>query len=178
MPERFTIRHAEPQDAAGYIALIKAILHEMPRADTPYAPDEFNPSVERIRNRILDVRESNNSLFLVAEAVRQIVGALTCGGGTLNADQHMTALGVYVAEAWRDQGIGNALLARAVEWAQASAIVERVELEVYARNARAIHLYEKYGFEHEGRKRRLYYQDGEPMDMLIMALLLEKKPNG
>jgi RimJ/RimL family protein N-acetyltransferase len=53
--------------------------------------------------------------------------------------------------------------------------VERVELEVYARNARAIHLYEKYGFEHEGRKRRLYYVDGEPMDMLMMALILEKK---
>jgi ribosomal protein S18 acetylase RimI-like enzyme len=100
---------------------------------------------------------------------------LTCGGGTLQADRHMTALGVYVAREWRDKGVGNALMAKVVAWAKASPVVERVELEVYARNARAIHLYEKYGFEHEGRKRRLYYQDGEPMDMLIMALLFEKK---
>jgi ribosomal protein S18 acetylase RimI-like enzyme len=178
MLDRFMVRHAEPLDAAGYIALIKDVLRETPRVDTPYAPDEFNPSVERIRDRILNVTELDNSLFLVADVERKIVGTLTCGGGTLKADQHMTALGVYVAKAWRDQGIGKALMARAVEWAKASPIVERVELEVYARNARAVHLYEKYGFEHEGRKRRLYYQDGEPMDMLMMALLLEKNRNG
>src|SRR5690606_13229971 len=143
MPDAFKIRHAEPRDAAGYIALIKDILRETPRVDSPYAPEEFDPPVGRIRDRILDVRESENSLFLVAEAERNIVGTLTCGGGTLKADQHMTALGVYVAKAWRDQGIGNALMAKAIEWAQASPVVERVELEVYARNARAIHLYEK-----------------------------------
>lgn len=175
MSTRFIVRHAEPLDARGYITLIKDILNETPRVDTPYAPDEFNPTFERIRDRISEVRATDNSLFLVAEADRAIVGALTCGGGTLQADRHMTALGVYVAREWRDKGVGNALMAKVVAWAKASPVVERVELEVYARNARAIHLYEKYGFEHEGRKRRLYYQDGEPMDMLIMALLFEKK---
>lgn len=175
MSRSHIIRHAEPLDARGYITLIKDILSETPRVDTPYAPDEFNPSFERIRDRIMEVRATDNSLFLVAEAERAVVGALTCGGGTLQADRHMTALGVYVARDWRDCGIGGALLAEAVRWAKASPVVERVELEVYARNARAIHLYEKHGFEHEGRKRRLYYQDGEPMDMLIMSLLLEKK---
>jgi ribosomal protein S18 acetylase RimI-like enzyme len=177
MTDRYIVRLAKPSDAAGYIALIKGILREKPRVDTPYASEEFDPPTERIRDRILDVSESDNSLFLVAEVDGKIVGALTCGGGSLKADYHMTALGVYVAKAWRDQGIGSALMAMAVEWAKSSPVVERVELEVYARNARAIHLYEKYGFEHEGRKRRLYYQDGEAMDMLMMALLLENKRN-
>lgn len=175
MPAHFTVRRAEPTDAAGYISLIKGILAETPRVDTPYAPDEFNPPVQRIRDRILDVRESDNSVFLIAEAGGEVIGALTCGGGTLQADQHMTALGIYVARDWRNRGVGTALMERAVEWANASPVVERVELEVYASNTRAIHLYEKFGFEHEGRKRRLYYRDGEPMDMLIMALLLDKK---
>jgi RimJ/RimL family protein N-acetyltransferase len=174
MSPHFAIRHAEPLDAAGYIGLIKGVLRENPRVDTPYALDEFNPSIERIRDRIREVRASDNSLFLVAEAERKIVGALTCGGGTLQADHHMTALGVYVAKPWRDQGIGSALMGRALEWAKASPVVERIELEVFAQNARAIHLYEKHGFEHEGRKHRLYYQGDQPMDMLIMALLLEK----
>ena len=35
--------------------------------------------------------------------------------------------------------------------------------------------YEQFGFVHEGCKRRLYYQHGSPIDMLIMALLLEQK---
>jgi ribosomal protein S18 acetylase RimI-like enzyme len=170
-----TIREAVPGDAYGYIRLIKGILREQPPVDTPYAPDEFDPPVERIRARIAEVAGQENSLFLVAEAERKIVGTLTCGGGTLKADRHMTALGIYVTKDWRDRGIGSALLARCVEWATASAVVERVELEVYAQNARAIHLYEKFGFEREGCKRRLYYQNGKPIDMLIMALLVAEK---
>ena len=170
----FTIRKAVPADARGYIALIKGILREQPPVDTPYAPDEFDPPLEGIRQRIADVAQLDNSLFLIAEAERKIVGTLTCGGGTLKADHHMTALGVYVAKEWRDQGIGGALMKRCVEWAKASPEVERVELEVYAQNARAIHVYEKFGFEREGVKRHLYTQNGAPIDMLIMALLLEK----
>lgn len=171
----FTVRQAVPADARGYIVLIKSVLREQPPVDTPYAPTEFDPPVERIRDRIAEVAASDNSLFLLAEGGRKIVGTLTCGGGTLAADRHMTALGVYVAKDWRDQGMGRALMTRCIEWAQASPVVERVELEVYAQNARAIHLYEAFGFEREGVKRRLYYQNGAPIDMLIMALLLEKK---
>ncbi len=170
-----TIREAVPADARGYIRLIKNVLSEDPPVDTPYAPAEFDPPVDRIAARIAEVADQANSLFLIAEADRTVVGTLTCGGGTLAADRHMTALGVYVAKPWRDQGIGRALLARCVAWAQASPVVERVELEVYAHNARAIHLYEHFGFVHEGCKRRLYYQHGSPIDMLIMALLLEQK---
>ncbi len=172
----FSVRQAAPADAWGYIRLIKNVLREQPPVDTPYAPDEFDPPVARIRDRIAEVAQSQNSLFLVAEAERKIIAALTCGGGTLKADRHMTALGIYVAKDWRDRGVGNALLARCVEWAHASPVVERVELEVYAQNARALHLYEKYGFEREGCKRRLYYQNGAPIDMVIMALLVAKKP--
>lgn len=174
----FTVRRATPLDAAGYIALIKSVLAEVPRVDTPYAPDEFNPPVEAIRDRIRDVTQSDNSLFLVAEARidrrPRVIGALTCGGGSLRSDHHMTDLGVYVLREWRDRGVGTALMRASVEWAQASPVVQRVQLEVYASNARAIHLYEKFGFEQEGRKRRLYIQDGQPMDMLMMALILDK----
>jgi ribosomal protein S18 acetylase RimI-like enzyme len=172
---QFTVRQALPADARGYIRLIKNVLREQPPVDTPYAPDEFDPPVERIRDRIAEVAQSDNSLFLVAEAERRIVGSLTCGGGTLQADRHMTALGVYVEKEWRDQGIGGALMARCIGWVETNPVVERVELEVYAHNDRAIHLYEKFGFEREGCKRRLYYQNGTPIDMLIMARLWEKK---
>lgn len=170
----YTVRHAVPADAAGYIDLIKSVLREDPPVDTPYAPDEFDPPVERIADRIEDVGYEENSVFLVAETAGEIVGALTCGGGSLQADAHMTALGVYVAKGWRDRGIGRALMALCLEWAQASPVVERVELEVYAQNARALHLYEAFGFEREGVKRGLYYQRGRRIDMVMMALLLEK----
>ncbi|MFN8529355.1 MAG: GNAT family N-acetyltransferase [Anaerolineae bacterium] len=169
-----TVRPAVPLDAAGYIRLIKDVLREQPPADTPYAPDEFDPPVEAIRNRIQEVSRSENSLFLIAEADRKLIGACTCAGGTFKADRHKTDLGIYVAKAWRDQGAGTALMAYTIEWAARSPVIERIELEVFAQNARAIHLYEKFGFAREGVKRGLYKRGGERLDMAIMARLFEK----
>ena len=171
----FRVRPAVVSDAQGYIDLIRSILTERPPVDTPYTVAEFDPPVERIGARILDVSESDNSCFLIAEADDDdVIGALTCAGGTLAADHHVTSLGMYVHKRWRDQGVGTALMDACITWAEASPAVRRIELEVYAGNARAIHLYEKYGFEHEGRKRRMVYQNGAYIDNLIMARLLEK----
>lgn len=168
----FTVRTAQPLDAAGYIRLIRDILAEAPRVDTPYAPAEFAPTTDALRDRIREVTAgaaSINSGFWVAEAGGRIIGALTCAGGTLQADRHNTELGVYVAKARRGQGVGTALVAQAMAWAQASPIVQRVELEVMAGNTGAIHLYEQHGFQHEGRKQRRYLHDGVAIDMLLMA---------
>ena len=47
-----------------------------------------------------------------------------------------------------------------------------MELEVFAENGRAIHLYEACLFEVEGRKRRGVCKDGRYIDVLVMARLL------
>ena len=78
-----------------------------------------------------------------------------------------------VARPWRGQGIGTLLMARAVDWARASGVVRRIELKVFVRNVRAIHLYEKFGFVVEGRHRQAVYRYGEYVDLLTMALLFE-----
>lgn len=49
--------------------------------------------------------------------------------------------------------------------------VHRVELEVYAFNPRARHVYEKVGFVHEGTKRQALLWDGEWVDAHLMAML-------
>jgi len=47
----------------------------------------------------------------------------------------------------------------------------RIELEVLASNPKAIRLYEKLGFVHEGVKRRARHLDGAWDDNVLMALL-------
>ena len=64
------------------------------------------------------------------------------------------------------------MMRQAVEWAR-EAGVKRIELEVFARNAPAIYLYEKFGFEIEGKRRKSIYKRGEYLDTLIMGLLLD-----
>ena len=49
--------------------------------------------------------------------------------------------------------------------------LNRISLRVNDDNTRAIHCYEKVGFQHEGRLRQDNFHDGIYRDTLIMGLL-------
>ena len=165
------IRQAQPSDAEQLIAFVQRLTEE-PRINIVLGPGEFILTVEEERKFVADYAASDNSLLLVAEADGRVVGALTCAGGRRQAVRHAATLGMSVAKEWRNRGVGSALLARAVEWARNNPVVSRVELFVFVRNEAAIHLYRKFGFEVEGRRRKAVCRDGEHLDDLIMSLLL------
>jgi ribosomal protein S18 acetylase RimI-like enzyme len=73
---------------------------------------------------------------------------------------------------YRGRGLGRQLVAQAVRAARQAGI-ERVELEVFASNERAIALYRAFGFATEGIKRRARKLDGQYEDNVFMALLGE-----
>lgn len=84
--------------------------------------------------------------------------------------EHVGGLGMGVIKSHRGQGIGTRLIKATIEAAFARGMT-RIELEVYSSNTRAIELYEKFGFEHEGLKRRARCVDGRWDDFVIMALI-------
>ena len=165
------IREARPEDAEQLIAHVRQLVAE-PGINIPLTPDEFKLTVEEERQALANSAAAENSVFLVAEIDSQLVGELNCKGGVRRATRHAVTLGISVRQEWRGQGIGAALMAEAIRWARQSDVVRRIELQVYARNEPAIRLYQKFGFEIEGRRRRVIYQNGEYLDDLVMALLL------
>lgn len=52
--------------------------------------------------------------------------------------------------------------------------LNRVYLKVHQDNARAIALYERCGFVHEGRLRAEIFQDGRYLDTLVMGVLRDE----
>ena len=165
------IREARPEDAEQLIAYVQEIAAE-PGLHIILQAGEFDMTVERERKFLQDCADADNSLFLLAEAAGKIIGALTCVGGHRRAIRHMTKLGITVAKGWRGQGIGTAMMEQAIAWAKDSGIVTRIELAVFARNERAVRLYERLGFEREGLCRKAVFREGQYFDNLIMALLL------
>ena len=140
----------------------------------PLTPDEFDTSEDEERELLRQYQETPTWRFLLAvDAAGAIVGEANLRGSRRRALQHSVELGLSVKQGWRDRGVGTALIRALIDWARATGIVTRIELRVYARNARAIHVYEKLGFEREGCRRRAIFQDGEYQDDLFMALLLE-----
>lgn len=145
--------------------------------------------------RTLDVvaRERRYLIFLEApplESIRKFVEKLLAGGGSqfyavcdgqvvgwcdLWRDErpgmtHVGHLGMGLLPEYRGQKLGARLLAAAVADAFRKGI-GRIELEVFASNARAIALYRKFGFVEEGRKRQARCLDGVCEDTLCMAML-------
>jgi len=58
-----------------------------------------------------------------------------------------------------------------IEWAKAAGF-EKIQLEVFSTNQRAIALYRKYGFEIEGVPRRAFKILGEYVDGWFMGKFL------
>jgi ribosomal protein S18 acetylase RimI-like enzyme len=86
--------------------------------------------------------------------------------------RHVGDLGMGVLKDFRGQGLGRALLEKTLAAAREQKL-ERVELEVYASNLVAVRLYERHGFQLEGRKQKARKLDGEYDDILVMALLFD-----
>ena len=76
-----------------------------------------------------------------------------------------------VHDAFTGRGVGTAMMAAALDLADNWLNLRRVELKVYADNARAIALYERFGFEREGRLRDYAWRAGAYVDSLAMARL-------
>jgi RimJ/RimL family protein N-acetyltransferase len=166
-----TIREATLDDAPALIEQVR-LLTEEPDIDIPLGPGEFTLTEEQERQVLAEYAAAENSVFLMAEVEGKIVGMLNCQGGKRKATRHAVTLGLSVRKEYRNQGVGGKLMEQAVAWAKGTGVVTRIELAVYARNARAIHLYERFGFVVEGQRQRAVRHGDVYLDDLIMALLL------
>ncbi|MEO6277409.1 GNAT family N-acetyltransferase [Roseateles sp.] len=90
--------------------------------------------------------------------------------------RHVMGLGITVAKASQGQGVGQALMTALIDYADNWAQVLRIELTVYHDNARAIRLYERHGFEHEGRLKAYAMRNGVYEDVVTMARLHPRQP--
>ena len=113
---------------------------------------------------------SPNDFRLVAEIERKVIGLI--GLTRLeNRRSHAGYLGMAVHDAYAGRGVGTALMAAIVDLADNWLNLKRLELGVYVDNARAIALYERFGFEREGVYRAYAWRNGAYVDSLAMARL-------
>lgn len=85
--------------------------------------------------------------------------------------KHVCSLGISIADAYQGRGVGRALMAACLDFADHWANYARVELTVHADNTRAVKLYESLGFAHEGRHADFSFREGGYVDALFMARL-------
>lgn len=162
-----TIREATATDAEWKLDHIRRLIAD-PGSNTPLLPQEIATTVAQQAELFASAR-SRGDLFLVAEVGTERVGELNLRRGVRPAFRHTLLLGISIDQAWRHRGIGTALMAHALAWAEADRSVRRIELFVYATNAPAIRLYQRHGFVLEGVRRNAVFDGTAFIDDWIMA---------
>ncbi|MGB2896128.1 MAG: GNAT family protein [Anaerolineales bacterium] len=98
-----------------------------------------------------------------------------CGLFDLEPQSRRMELGVIIGErsSW-DQGIGTDVVRTLLRHAFETLNLNRVVLQVYETNLRAIQVYKKIGFIEEGRLRQDHFINGQYVDVVIMGILCEE----
>lgn len=161
------IREARIEDAEALLKHAEKVYGEGRNLLT--TPEEFKVSLDQEIDWIKDNMKKGH-LTLVAEQESTIVGMLNATKGSRKRVKHICMFGISIQEDFCNHGLGSKMIQRLLDWAKEDKDIEKVCLEVFAHNERAIHVYEKLGFKVEGRKERhVKFEDGTYSDELIMG---------
>jgi RimJ/RimL family protein N-acetyltransferase len=164
------VRRAEPGDAGALVQLAEAVAGEEGRW---ILATEGWRSVSDERRYLRSVLRHPDAAVFVAETEGRVVGRLSLARDPHPASRHVADLGLMVAAAHRGRGIGKRLLEEAVTWSGRSGIT-KLELHVFPWNEAALGLYESFGFEREGYRKRHYARDDGFVDAILMAYHIEE----
>ena len=171
----YIIREATLDDAERILIYNELIINETDNGILR-GPGE-NLTLEEEQTYLAASIASDNSVLLIAVLhTGEVIGISGLQGGSRKATRHTGGVGISINRERRDQGIGTALLQQVIEWAKKSNIIKRIELEVMTHNQRAIHVYEKLGFQMEGKHLAALYKEGRYIDIYLMGLLLFDYP--
>lgn len=143
------IRNPNRRDAAGFVEIMREVAAE--GLYTLAQADEVDWTIPGKRADIDEHAREPGFLTLVAEGHGVPVGFLEFENGSRRRTQHVGMFSIFILRDWRGKGIGTVLIQTLVEWATVHPLIEKITLAVFANNIRAIALYQKYGFQIEGR---------------------------
>lgn len=162
----YIIRPSEPEDAAGLAALR--------RMRGVFETTMGLPSSRTAESiAFLDSLGDEDHHFVAQAEDGTIIAVAGLMVRANPRTRHVGSVGIFVHTDWQGQGVGTALLETLLDLADNWLMLVRVELEVFATNERARRLYERLGFECEGRRRMAVIKDGTYVDELMMARLRE-----
>lgn len=142
MSER--IRPFAPEDARELVEAIDAVCGSSPWMQTT----RFEPTPAWLH--ALRDPSCPHHLLLVVEDDQGIVGWCRALPESCEDGRQEATLGIGLLPAWRNQGLGSALVRRSLAWARAVGY-RRVHLWTHAGNAPAIHVFGCCGFAFTGR---------------------------
>jgi RimJ/RimL family protein N-acetyltransferase len=120
-------------------------------------------------------KDKSSMVFaILALPEKQLIG--NCGLHNLDWKNRAAVFGIFIGDknCW-NKGYGTDATRTLLRFAFEQLGLNRVELEVYDFNPRAIRAYEKAGFRRDGVRRQALYRDGAFHDIYLMGIVREDR---
>jgi len=160
------IRKARLSDAQTILDYLTVIGAESD--NLTFGAEGLGYTVEEETKTINTIRKSNNSVMLLGFVGDELVSVANLGGKSRERMKHYATLGISVRQTYWHQGIGKAMMAKLIEFAQKNPVLEIIELEVKSDNEHAIKLYQSFGFIQVGIMPKLMKINGKYHDTFVM----------
>ena len=162
------IEKAASRDAALILEYLKQVGGETD--NLTFGSEGLPFSVETEAEFIAGMENSCDNIMLIAKDSDKIVGCASLSRLPRRM-KHRGDFAISVAKEYWNRGIGSQLLERIITFAKDNAF-EVIDLQVRSDNKRAIHLYEKYGFEKIGEHPAFFKINNENISFNFMCLEL------
>lgn len=138
-------------------------------ASQPSVIEGTAPFIELYGDGLFGDWIAHDGCMLSALRDGELLGVLLAEPSSSILRRHVLDIGfIAVDPAVRGQGVGDRLLVEMLAWARARELT-RIELRVWPENEPAIRLYERHGFQIEGRLRKHALVNGLLRDAFVMA---------
>lgn len=119
-------------------------------------------------------RKGNSFVFAILTlADHRLIG--NCGLENVDFKNRTAMFGIFIGDPkFQNKGYGTDAARTLLRYAFEQLGLNRVELEVYDFNPRAMRAYEKAGFRRDGVRRQALYRDGRFHDIYLMSILREE----
>ncbi|EME8252349.1 GNAT family N-acetyltransferase [Enterococcus faecium] len=166
------LREAVPDDAKDILSMMEQVNSETEFLALDEAELLLPP--ETLSEELSYMYESNNNLLLLAINEGTIVGTASVKADSQFRLSHVGEVGISILQEYWGMGLGTLMLEEIINWAKEMGVLFRLELDVQVRNERAVHLYQKMGFQIEEVMPRGARTDlGEFLDVYKMSYLIE-----
>lgn len=103
----------------------------------------------------------------------QVIGSVGLGNNMLIHGDAFAGIGIGEPAFW-GKGYGTEAMLIMLRYAFMELNLQRVSLDVFSYNPRAIRSYEKAGFKLEGRQRGMLLREGKRWDLVYMGILRQE----
>jgi len=166
-----TLERVTEDDAPGMLAYLEVIAGETDFLS--FGPGEFGMTVDQeaafLRSLADPLASEMKGMMVKAVVAGEMVGNALLTRSPRPRLRHGAELGLSVRRDFWGVGLGSALCKTIFSEAKRTGVT-RIALKVRADNARAIRLYERLGFSHEGRLVGAFLVGGVELDELVMGL--------